>query len=156
APRGNCSIIPFPRSPATPGSCCGGLPDVRRLIQQALPPRVTRLLQGALAPRRGAAPPGALAAGVLDCEVAYNAHGAFCGPGASRHRPAARAILAGRIWEPETLAFLAANGAGGDVVHAGAYFGDFLPALARACGPAGKVWAFEPNDENFRCAQVTV
>jgi FkbM family methyltransferase len=30
-----------------------------------------------------------------------------------------------------------------------------LPALARACCQGGRVWAFEPNRENFRCAGIT-
>ena len=40
----------------------------------------------------------------------------------------------------------------GDVVHAGTFFGDFLPALAMR---DGMVWAFEPNRESYRCAQIT-
>jgi FkbM family methyltransferase len=48
------------------------------------------------------------------------------------------------------------NCANGDIVHAGAYFGDFLPALSQACAPDCKIWAFEPNLENFRCARITL
>jgi FkbM family methyltransferase len=44
----------------------------------------------------------------------------------------------------------------GDIVHAGAFFGDFLPALARSRDAGALVYAFEPNTENFRCAQITV
>jgi len=44
----------------------------------------------------------------------------------------------------------------GDIVHAGTYFGDFLPALSKACASDRKVWAFEPNNENFRCANITL
>jgi FkbM family methyltransferase len=44
----------------------------------------------------------------------------------------------------------------GSVIHAGAYFGDFLPGIAKGCFPGSKVWAFEPNLENFRCAKITV
>ena len=43
----------------------------------------------------------------------------------------------------------------GDLVHAGTYFGDFIPALSRVCAPDAKVWAFEPNPENYRCALIT-
>jgi FkbM family methyltransferase len=77
-------------------------------------------------------------------------------PASSRHRPAARAILDGEVWEAETLAFLAGRCGSGDVVHAGTYFGDFLPALSRAIAEGARVWAFEPASENFRCAEITL
>jgi len=41
----------------------------------------------------------------------------------------------------------------GDIVHAGTFFGDFLPAIAPTC--KGLVWAFEPNPQSHRCAQIT-
>jgi FkbM family methyltransferase len=44
----------------------------------------------------------------------------------------------------------------GDIVHAGTYFGDFLPGLAAATGQGALIWAFEPNKENYRCASITV
>ncbi len=44
---------------------------------------------------------------------------------------------------------------GGDIVHAGTYFGDFLPGLSRELDPGCMLWAFEPNPENYRCARVT-
>jgi FkbM family methyltransferase len=93
-------------------------------------------------------------ASVLPCCVAYNEHGAYCVPLSSRHSPCAQAILDGRVWEAKTLALMAA--AGGDVIHAGTYFGDFLPALSRSRAAGAKVWAFEPNLENYRCALLTV
>lgn len=55
------------------------------------------------------------------------------------------------MWEPDTLSLI--RSAPGDVVHAGTFFGDFLPALASARD--GIVWAFEPNRENYRCARIT-
>ncbi len=51
---------------------------------------------------------------------------------------------------------MAANCKGGDIVHAGAYFGDFIPGLSMACADGAKVWAFEPNPENYRCAAITI
>ena len=44
----------------------------------------------------------------------------------------------------------------GDIIHAGTYFGDFLPALSDALAPGALVWAFEPNRENYRCARITL
>ncbi len=92
----------------------------------------------------------------LRCLFACNAHGAYCVPLASSHRPAARRILSGGVWEAETLDLLRREAREGDVVHAGTYFGDFLPALSRAARPEHVVWAFEPSRENFRCAQITL
>jgi FkbM family methyltransferase len=92
---------------------------------------------------------------VLQCCIAYNRYGAYCVPLSSRHRPVAQKILAGKIWEPGTIEILMSHCEDGDIVHAGTFFGDFLPALSQSCVPGAKVWAFEPNPENYRCALVT-
>lgn len=92
----------------------------------------------------------------LECQVAYTRLGAFCVPLSSVRRPAVQRILRGEVHEPQTMAAMVSCLAeGGDIVHAGTFFGDFLPELSRACGAQGKVWAFEPNPESHRCAQVT-
>lgn len=88
--------------------------------------------------------------------TASNAYGRYCVPASSRHRPAAKAILKGTIWEAETIAFLASRCGDGDIVHAGTYFGDFLPALSTAAAPGARIWAFEPSSENLRCAEITL
>lgn len=75
-------------------------------------------------------------------------------PVSSRHRPAAATILGGHVYEPNTIEFIKSHCHEGDIIHAGTYFGDFLPGLAASC--KGKIWAFEPNLENHRCAQVTL
>jgi len=93
---------------------------------------------------------------VLQCCIAYNKYGGFCVPLSSNHRPAAQKILSGDIYEPNTIEFLTSNSKGGDIIHAGTYFGDFLPALSRSLAPDAKVWAFEPNRENYRCALITI
>jgi len=95
-------------------------------------------------------------AAVLRCVVAYNRHGGYCLPRLSIHRPCAQAILAGKEFEPDTVLALERFAALGDVVHAGTYFGDMLPATARASREGGLVWAFEPNHESFRCASITI
>jgi len=92
----------------------------------------------------------------LNCLIATNQFGAYCVPRSSLHRPAAQAILRGRSWEPETIAFMRANCGSGDIIHAGTYYGDFLPALATSLAKGALVWAFEANAENFRCAAITV
>lgn len=133
--------------------------SVRNLAKAVLPKRVISHLarqgggQTQTSPRFSA--PLDSAEETLGCCIAYTESGGFCVPLSSRHRPAARTILQGGVYEPETIAFLTANCGAGDIVHAGAYFGDFLPALSRACAARAQVWAFEPNPENFRCAGVT-
>lgn len=92
----------------------------------------------------------------LKCQVAYNKYGGYCVPLASKHRPAAQEILSGGVYEPQTIEFLMTNSSGGDIIHAGTYFGDFLPALSRVCRRNCKIWAFEPNPENYKCAKITM
>lgn len=92
---------------------------------------------------------------VLQCSVAYNKFGGYCVPSSSCHRPAAQKILLGAVYEPRTIEYMSVNCGGGDIVHAGTYFGDFLPALSNACSANAKIWAFEPNPENYRCATIT-
>lgn len=94
--------------------------------------------------------------GSLRCIISHNKFGDYCVPESSSHRPAAQKIIAGHVHEPETVGFLISHCGDGDIVHAGTYFGDFLPALSNRCAPSAKVWAFEPNPENFRCASLTI
>jgi FkbM family methyltransferase len=91
--------------------------------------------------------------GVLDCIFAANEHGAYCVPRSAYFRPAAQTILSANVWEARTIEFI--RGVPGNVVTAGTFFGDFLPALSRS-RPDHTVWAFEPNRESFRCASVTL
>jgi FkbM family methyltransferase len=85
--------------------------------------------------------------------LARNQYGQYAIPEESRHRPAAQTILSGRVWEPETTAFIADRARYGDVVSAGAYFGDMLPAAAAG---GNTVYAAEPNPVNFAAAQTTL
>jgi FkbM family methyltransferase len=93
---------------------------------------------------------------VLDCVVAYNRYGGYVVPRQSAHRVAARKVLAGDVYEPETVELLRRECGEGDVVHAGSFFGDFLPGISEAVGPAARIYAFEPNPESFRCAALTL
>lgn len=87
--------------------------------------------------------------------IAENCYGAYCIPISAIHRPAAQIVLKGRVHEPKTIDYMLENCGTGDVLAAGAFFGDFLPALGTNIAPSAKVWSFEPNEENFRCAQIT-
>lgn len=88
--------------------------------------------------------------------IVGNAHGRYCVPRASTSRPAATAVIKGRVWEERTIALIAKMCGDGDVVHAGAYFGDFLPALSKALAPGARLWTFEPSKENHACAEETI
>jgi hypothetical protein len=90
----------------------------------------------------------------IEYTLASNFYGSYCVPLSSAHRPAAKKILGGEVWEPETIQFL--TSIRGDIVHAGTYFGDFLPALSASRVPGEKIFAFEPSRENFQCAQMTL
>ena len=92
---------------------------------------------------------------VLQCCIAYNKYGGYCVPLSADHRPAAKKILSGAIWEPKIIEFIMSRCGDGDIVHAGTFFGDFLPALSRASAQGSRIWAFEPNPENYRCALIT-
>src|SRR5690606_36519209 len=95
-------------------------------------------------------------ASVLECCIAYNEYGGYCIPLSSAYRPVPQRILAGEVHELRTIQFIIAHAGDGDIVHAGSYFGDFLPALSNNCAPNAKIWTFEPNDENYRCSLITI
>lgn len=134
---------------------------MKRVIKRVLPAPVVGLARAVLGkihhpnyplPRRPFGNHGS----ALQCCIAYNRFGGYCVPLSSSHRHAVRTILSGDVWEPETIDFISKNCTGGDILHAGAYFGDFLPALSKACGSDAKVWAFEPNPDSYRCACITI
>ncbi|CAN5133086.1 hypothetical protein BH10PSE7_BH10PSE7_41410 [soil metagenome] len=91
-----------------------------------------------------------------DSIIAANEYGRYCIPRSSAHRPSAVLVREGYVWEKDTIAFMRGHSGSGDVVHAGTFFGDFLPALASALAPGALLWAFEPNPENFACSAQTV
>jgi FkbM family methyltransferase len=86
--------------------------------------------------------------------VAANEHGDYCIPAGAAHRPAAQRIISGEVWEKATLDYIIDRLGDHDVITAGTFFGDALPALSKAT--RGTVWAFEPNPESYRCAGITV
>jgi FkbM family methyltransferase len=88
--------------------------------------------------------------------VGKNKYGKYCVPDFMKRRPVVAKILRGEVWEPDTIAFMMNNCGGGDVVTAGTYFGDFLPALSKAMDPNTTVWAFEPSLESYQCACKTL
>jgi FkbM family methyltransferase len=88
-------------------------------------------------------------------QIATNPHGIFLVPLDAAWRPAVKAVLLGRVWEPRTLQLVGSVMPEADIVHAGAFFGDALPALSRSRVGDAKVWAFEPNFNSFQLARQT-
>lgn len=83
--------------------------------------------------------------------TAENKWGRYCIPAASKARASSKKVLSGKVWEPETIDFIRSY-CKHDLIHAGAYFGDMLPAFRNIT----KVWAFEPYRENYKCALETI
>lgn len=107
--------------------------------------------------KRGRVRKGSVASrGLVRATIEHNSFGTYCVPEESKWRPAARKIRLGHVYESSTLSFIESRRPSGDVVHAGAYFGDFLPALSQFCESGEIVWAFEPNPTNFSCASATI
>lgn len=88
--------------------------------------------------------------------VTTNEFGTYYVPFGLEQRPASKAVLNGGVYEPKTIKFMRDHAGTGDVIHAGAFFGDFIPALSSALAPDAKLWAYEPNPSNFAAAQYTV
>lgn len=89
----------------------------------------------------------------IDFIIAKNKFGTYCVPNSSAYTYTSKKILNGGIHEPSTIKFIQNNHKNKDIIHAGACFGVFFPALKEI---PGKVWSFEPNEENFFCAQKTI
>lgn len=93
---------------------------------------------------------------VLPCDIFYNRFGGYCVPISARHRPAAQRVIRGEVHELKTIEYICQKCGSGDIIHGGTFFGDFLPALSARCDSEALVWAFEPNPESFRCAEITL
>ncbi len=91
----------------------------------------------------------------VDCTLCQNIFGRYCVPKSSQHRAAAQEVLHGKGWEFDTIDFMRRHIIDRDIIHAGMFFGDFLPGLAQALAPGRLIYGFEPNPENFACAQWT-
>ncbi|MGR1580791.1 FkbM family methyltransferase [Thalassobius sp. S69A] len=85
-----------------------------------------------------------------------NNYGRYSVPEGLDHRPAVRLIKAGKIYEPNTIRFMRTHAGTGDIIHAGTFFGDFLPGLSGAMALDARIWAFEPNPDSHSHAQRTI
>lgn len=73
-----------------------------------------------------------------------------------QHRIAAQHIINHQLYEPDTHRLVSAlmPALGGNMIHAGTFFGDMLPSFSRAT--PGLVYAFEPVLENYVMAKLCV
>ena len=81
---------------------------------------------------------------------AQNKYGIYAIPEEISYTYTAQTIINGGVHEPTTIEFI--QSVGGNVVHAGAGFGDFLPAL-KDCN---RVFVFEPNPLMHKCTLQTI
>jgi len=129
--------------------------NIRRLILQLLPKSIEGLY-GEL--RKKKFPKFTKYKGtsdsVLQCIIAYNKYGGYCIPLSGYFHSAPQTIFKGNVWELETTKFIESKIGDGDIIHAGTFFGDSLPAISIA-NKNNIVWAFEPNPESYRCASIT-
>lgn len=88
--------------------------------------------------------------------LAENEYGQYSIPEGLDHRPAVRLVKSGQVYEPNTIRFMREHARQGDIIHAGTFFGDFLPGLSVAMAEGAHIWAFEPNPNSYAHAQRTI
>lgn len=81
---------------------------------------------------------------------AQNKYGTYIIPEEISYTYTAQTIINGDVHEPSTIEFI--QSVGGNVIHAGAGFGDFLPALKNC----NRVFTFEPNPLMYQCTLQTI
>lgn len=79
-----------------------------------------------------------------------NKYGVYAVPEEIEYTYTAQTILEGGVHEETTIEYI--KSIGGNVIHAGAGFGDFLPAL-KDCN---RVFVFEPNPLMYQCSLETI
>ena len=94
----------------------------------------------------------------MDNEYNYTIHknkfGKYAVPVEVDHRPCVKTIKSSQVWEPNTIKFICENIKNLNMVHAGTFFGDMIPAFSKST--AGNIYAFEANTENAFCAEKTI
>jgi len=88
--------------------------------------------------------------------IAMNEYGFYCVPESYIGRNIVDHLLAGNVYEPQTLKMLQHHLGTGDIVTGGAFIGDFLPALHRWLDPTARIHTFEPVPTSFAAAEETI
>jgi len=86
----------------------------------------------------------------MESTIAKNKYGLYSIPKSVEYTYTAQLILEGGVHEDTTIEYL--KSIGGNIIHAGTGFGDFLPAL-KDCD---SVWAFEPNHLMYKSSIETI
>ena len=86
----------------------------------------------------------------MERTIAKNQYGLYSIPKSVEYTYTADFILKGGVHEDTTIEYL--KYVGGNIVHGGAGFGDFLPALK----DFDSVWAFEPNTLMYESSLETI
>jgi len=79
-----------------------------------------------------------------------NKYGVYSIPKEITYTYTAQTILDGNVHEDTTIDYI--RSIGGNIIHAGSGFGDFLPALKNC----DKVWVFEPNKLMYSSSLSTI
>ena len=86
----------------------------------------------------------------IDYTIAKNKYGVYSIPKSIEYTYTSQIILNGGVHEDTTIDYL--KSVGGNIIHAGSGFGDFLPAL-KDCD---SIWAFEPNRLMYQSSLGTI
>ena len=86
--------------------------------------------------------------------IRKNKYGLYYIPDNQLHRPVAATVAEGKVWEEQTINYIIDNLNNKSVVTAGAYYGDFLPAISNETD--GNVFTYEPVPELFEYAKNTI
>mgnify|MGYP000908099135 CR=1 FL=1 len=86
----------------------------------------------------------------MERTIAKNQYGLYSIPKSVEYTYTAQLILEGGVHEDTTIEYI--KSIGGDIIHAGSGFGDFLPALKNC----NKVWTFEPNTLMYESSLETI
>ena len=86
--------------------------------------------------------------------IRENRHGLYYIPDSQLHRPSPKKVAKGEVWEEQTINYIIDNSDNKSVITAGAYYGDFLPAISK--GTNGTVFTYEPVPTSFEWAKNTI
>ena len=86
----------------------------------------------------------------MERTIAKNQYGLYSIPKEVEYTYTAQLILEGGVHEDTTIEYI--QSVGGNIIHSGSGFGDFLPALKNC----DKVWTFDPNTLMYQSSLETI
>lgn len=88
--------------------------------------------------------------------IAVNEFGFYVVPNAFKTREVPKLLLAGEVYEPNTIRLIQRLANKGDVVSGGAFIGDFLPAISQALANGRILHTFEPAPLSLRACRANI